>query len=177
MVEHMYAEEMMELDGRSNSPTTGHHLHSNDRNPKPNSTLERKPLPVQLLDDAESLSSIINSSHHDDQNHSFGSRTLLQQSRQQISGVENFGVVDFDFSSGSYAGDNLRSSVSLTLGLQQQSKGGMSSSFSAASQQSLLFARQQHAGHGQQVGFSMADGKEGQPLPYRNLMGIQMLHD
>ncbi|RZR72425.1 hypothetical protein BHM03_00013360 [Ensete ventricosum] len=163
MVEHMYAEEMMELDGRSNSPTTGHHLHSNDRNPKPNSTLERKPLPVQLLDDAESLSSIINSSHHDDQNHSFGSRTLLQQSRQQISGVENFGVVDFDFSSGSYAGDNLRSSVSLTLGLQQQSKGGMSSSFSAASQQSLLFARQ-HAGHGQQVGFSMADGKEGQPF-------------
>ncbi|XP_009396189.2 homeobox protein BEL1 homolog [Musa acuminata AAA Group] len=181
MVEDMYAEETMELDGHSNSPTTGHQ-HSNNQNPKPNSTLERKPLPVQRLDDSESLSSLINSSHHDDQNHSFSSKTLLRQSQQQhqhhqqITGAENFSVVDFDFSSGSYASDNLRSSVSLTLGLQQQSKGGMSSTFSAASQQPLLFARQ-HAGHGQYVGFSMVDGEEDQPLPYRNLMGIQMLHD
>ncbi|URD97098.1 POX [Musa troglodytarum] len=181
MVEDMYAEEMMELDDHSNSPTTGHQ-HSNNQNPKPNSTLEQKPLPVQFLDDSESLSSIISSSHHDDQNHSFSSKALLQQSQQQhqhqkqITGAENFSVVDFDFSSGSYASDNLRSSVSLTLGLQQQSKGGMSSSFSAASQQSHLFARQ-HAGHGQHVGFSMVDGEEGQPLPSRNLMGIQMLHD
>ncbi|XP_065000996.1 homeobox protein BEL1 homolog isoform X2 [Musa acuminata AAA Group] len=181
MVEDMYAEETMELDDHSNSPTTGHQ-HSNSQNPKPNSTLERKPLPVQLLDDSESLSSLINSSHHGDQNHSFSSKTLLRQSQQQhqhhqqITGAENFSVVDFDFSSGSYASDNLRSSVSLTLGLQQQSKGGMSSTFSAASQQPLLFARQ-HAGHGQYVGFSMVDGEEDQPLPYRNLMGIQMLHD
>ncbi|RRT76871.1 hypothetical protein B296_00027024 [Ensete ventricosum] len=150
MVEEMYSEEMKELDAKS------------DQNPNPNSalSLDQKP----FLNDSESLSSIINSSRH-------GVHQPQQQYQQQrVSGADHFGVVDLDvFSSYSnYASDDLRRSVSLTLGLQQHSGGGMSLSFSAASQQPLH--------RGQQGELSMLDG-EAHGVPRRSLMGTQLLHD
>ncbi|XP_065014152.1 homeobox protein BEL1 homolog [Musa acuminata AAA Group] len=146
MVEEMYSEEMKELDAKSN------------QNPNPNSALSLVHKP--FLNDSESLSSIINSSHHG----------VHQPQQQRVSGADHFGVVDYDvFSSyGNFASDDLRRSVSLTLGLQQHNGGGMSLSFSAASQQPLH--------HGRQGELSMLDG-EAQGVPRRNLMGTQLLHD
>lgn len=148
MVEEMYMEELKEDDKLSdtnpNNPSSSQ-LHAE----------EQKPMPGLLLNDSDSLSSIINSHHN--------------SSRPQDSSNPNFGVVDMDFSS--YNGRG----VSLTLGLQQQERAGMSLSFSPASQQSLLFSRE-HIEDDQPVQFSMLD-EEGQNLPYRNLMGAQLLHD
>ncbi|CAL9072282.1 unnamed protein product [Musa acuminata var. zebrina] len=146
MVEEMYSEEMKELDAKSN------------QNPNPNSALSLVHKP--FLNDSESLSSIINSSHHG----------VHQPQQQRVSGADHFGVVDYNvFSSyGNFASDDLRRSVSLTLGLQQHNGGGMSLSFSAASQQPLH--------HGRQGELSMLDG-EAQGVPRRTLMGTQLLHD
>lgn len=75
--------------------------------------------------------------------------------------------------------------VSLTLGLQQHAtaggngNGGVSIAFSpvaAAAQNSLFFTRDNHMEECQPVQYSLLDG-ETQNLPYRNLMGAQLLHD
>ncbi|CAI0417183.1 unnamed protein product [Linum tenue] len=71
--------------------------------------------------------------------------------------------------------------VSLTLGLQQHGGnnnggGGVSLAFSPATQGSLFFPRDQME-ECQQVQYSLLDGDQGQNLPYRNLMGAQLLHD
>ncbi|XP_062074398.1 homeobox protein BEL1 homolog isoform X2 [Humulus lupulus] len=74
--------------------------------------------------------------------------------------------------------------VSLTLGLQQHaggggvSHGGVNLAFShPASQSSLFYSRDHHMDECQPaVQYSLLDG-EGQNLPYRNLMGAQLLHD
>lgn len=68
----------------------------------------------------------------------------------------SFGAVDLDFSY-NHGGNG----VSLTLGLQQQS---------------LLFSRE-HIDDDRPVQFSMLGEDQGQSLPYRNLMGAQLLHD
>ncbi|WOL00006.1 hypothetical protein Cni_G08717 [Canna indica] len=152
MVEEMYAEETKELD---DDHSNQHQYINSNPNPNPTEGLDQKPMPVQL-NVSESLSSIINSSQH---------------------GGESVGGVDFDFSTySSLAGDSLRrSSVSLTLGLQQHSRGGMSLSLTPASQHSILFPKE-HINRGEQVGFSIFAG-ERQAFSLKNLMGTQLLHD
>jgi hypothetical protein len=51
----------------------------------------------------------------------------------------------------------------------------VSLAFSPASQSSLFYPRD-HTEDCQPVQYSLLDG-EGQNLPYRNLMGAQLLHD
>ena len=101
--------------------------------------------------------------------------------------IDTFGAIDLDFSSYNHhrssvpypnenvhqnfatgtgigtGGGNGGGGVSLTLGLQQH--GG-----------SLFYPRDSDMDDCQPVQFSLLDG-EGQNLPYRNLMGAQLLHD
>ncbi|XP_058085070.1 homeobox protein BEL1 homolog [Magnolia sinica] len=204
MVEEMYLEEAKEQDDdnsssknknnndHNNMPSDGSisQLQDNTRlshNPNPNPTnMDQKPSPDHLLRDSESLSSIINGSDKRDP-----SDLKEKHPHHQFSRADNFGVVDLDFSSYSHAAastvtyansdcthPNFGSSggVSLTLGLQQHSGGGVSLSFSpSASQHSLFFSRQQMEDC-QPIPYSILDG-EAQNLPYRNLMGAQLLHD
>ncbi|PON42600.1 Knotted like homeodomain transcription factor [Parasponia andersonii] len=90
---------------------------------------------------------------------------------------QNNGNHQAGFSSGGGGG------VSLTLGLQQHagggSHGGVSLAFSPASQSSLFYTRDHIDDQSQPaaaVQYSLLDG-EAQNLPYRNLMGAQLLHD
>lgn len=146
--------------------------------------------------DLERLSSIItspdNSDHHppskslqnnnpQNQQHD---HSVLQHGFGQVG--DAFGAMELDFSylageAASY-GDNQNtnhfsgSGVSLTLGLQQQGGSGkVSLAFTPASQSSLFYPRD-HIEECQPIQHSLLDG-EGQNLPYRNLMGAQLLHD
>ncbi|XP_008796900.2 homeobox protein BEL1 homolog [Phoenix dactylifera] len=175
MVEEMYMEETKEQNSQSSNATTGQ---QDDANPNPNLNpgLDQKPAPVQLLNDSDSLSSIINSSHHSDQKNTMNAKASRDHNPQhQVPRAESFGVSNLDFSYSGCGSRNLGSGVSLTLGLQQHSGGGMSLSFSPSSQHSLLFSGE-HVDDGQQVQFAILDG-EAQTVPYRNMMGAQLLHD
>ena len=66
--------------------------------------------------------------------------------------------------------------VSLTLGLQQHGASGVSLAFPPPSQASLFYPRDQMEDCQPVVQYSLLDG-EAQNLPYRNLMGAQLLHD
>ncbi|KAG6579524.1 Homeobox protein BEL1-like protein, partial [Cucurbita argyrosperma subsp. sororia] len=129
---------------------------------------------------------------HNNYNHNFG----------RIA-TDSFGMVELDFSSynhdsggvSSYLNNNNNqhfnngstSSVSLTLGLQQHATSGRSISegvsiaFSppaaAAATQSSIFFTRDHIEECQPVQYSLLDGETTQNLPYRNLMGAQLLHD
>lgn len=160
---------------------------------------EHKPAIGQLVRiDSECLSSIITSpdkgDHHppsrtgqssdprNQQDHS-----ILQHGFGQVG--DSFGAMELDFASynhhlvggsAAYSDQNTnhfgRGGVSLTLGLQQHGgSGGVSLAFTAASQSSLFYPRD-HIEECQPVQHSLLDG-EGQNLPYRNLMGAQLLHD
>ncbi|OVA11964.1 POX domain [Macleaya cordata] len=164
------------------------------------SSEDQKPTPDQLVrGDSESLSSIINIIpekthdtengrnnhqlyHHYQQQQQQEQQQLHQHRRMQLGSRvpnENFGVVDLDFASYNNEGvnqNNLGNGVSLTLGLQQHGGNGMSLSFSPVSQHSLFFPRDHIGDCDEQVQYSLLDG-EAQNLPYRNLMGAQLLHD
>ncbi|KAJ0964303.1 hypothetical protein J5N97_029425 [Dioscorea zingiberensis] len=167
MVEEMYLEEVKEQENQSSNQSLGNEDTATNPNPNPNPNQlmmqceDQKP----LINDSDSLSSIINSSH--------------QKNHHPIPATtDNFGVVDLDFSSYNECAGSHQSfgnGVSLTLGLQQHTGGGMSLSFSPASQHSLFFSRD-NIEDCQPVQFSILDG-EAQNLPYRNLMGAQLLHD
>lgn len=192
MVEEMYLEETKERDNNmaSSDGVTDLDENINGRpNQNPSST-DQKPTPDQLVRiDSECLSSIISNPDKNDTNKSiktFQSHHL--QPQQQNFG--NFGAMELDFSSYnhhtaagvSYANDSVNNQnfnggggVSLTLGLQQHGGSGVSLAFSPGSQSSLFYPRD-HIEDCQQVQYSLLDG-EGQNLPYRNLMGAQLLHD
>ncbi|KAK8958070.1 hypothetical protein KSP39_PZI000891 [Platanthera zijinensis] len=170
MIEEMYTEEIKEHEFQ---PAGAQH---DDRNSDPSCSRdaaaaaaeETKPLPAEHLTEPDSLSSIIN--HHSE------SRTHRPD---QLHRAENFGMADIDFSSydgcsrQSYSAGN---GVSLTLGLQHHNNaGGMGFSLSPANPQPLFYPRGQME-ECQPVQFSILDG-EVQTLPYRNLMGAQLLHD
>lgn len=180
MVEEMYLEETKEQDNihQSSQGTATAEFESNENNSRPNSLLQpnrntnpsssnhhldQKPFSAgQLHMDSDSLTSIFNN---------------RPDRRQQVPRAENFGVVELDFSSYNEcsSNQNFGNGVSLTLGLQQHSGEGMSLPFSPTSQQSIFFSREQMEDC-EPVQFSILDG-EGQNLPYRNLMGAQLLHD
>ncbi|XP_065858338.1 homeobox protein BEL1 homolog [Euphorbia lathyris] len=183
MIEEMYTEEAKDQehnnmtagassDGMTDLEDTINHMNT--------TTSDQKPTADQLLRiDSECLSSIISS--NPDKNDT-----------SKIFGSAAFGAVELDFSSYnhhtgtggvSYAthhnhhnhGGFNGGGVSLTLGLQQHGESGVSLAFSPASQSSLFYPRD-HIDECQAVQYSILDG-EAQNLPYRNLMGAQLLHD
>ncbi|WOL05739.1 hypothetical protein Cni_G14470 [Canna indica] len=108
---------------------------------------------------------------------------ISKNSQNPNAGAENFGAIDLDFAS--YNNQNFGSGVSLTLGLQQHNGGGGSGvnlSFSPPAVQptptpsTLFFAREgMEECHPSQ--FSLLDGEAQINVPYRNLMGAQLLRD
>ncbi|KAL5995094.1 hypothetical protein ACLOJK_025152 [Asimina triloba] len=153
------------------------------------SSVDQKPSPDHLLRDSESLSSIINGSSDKRDQSKQKDKHDAAADHLQFGRPENFGVVDLDFSPynsqaagastvtytnsdgsapnfGSRSGGGGGSAgVSLTLGLQQHTGGGMSLSFSpAATQHSIFFSRQQHMDDCQPITYSILDG-ESQNLP------------
>ncbi|CAK7335589.1 unnamed protein product [Dovyalis caffra] len=191
MVEEMYLEETKEQDNNIASSDGVPDLDENI-NGRPNqnpSSTDQKPTPDQLIRiDSECLSSIISNADKNGTNKSTKTfQTHHLQHHQQNFG--NFGAMELDFSSYnhhtaagvSYANDSANNQnfsgggVSLTLGLQQHGGSGVSLAFSPASQSSLFYPRD-HIEDCQPVQYSILDG-EAQNLPYRNLMGAQLLHD
>ncbi|XVE57934.1 hypothetical protein DITRI_Ditri04bG0129300 [Diplodiscus trichospermus] len=188
MVEEMYLEETKEHENNialSDGVTDGD---DNGGRPTQNIPLsDQKPTADQLLRvDSECLSSIITNA---DKNDPKTAKTLQSQHlHHQQQNFGTYGAMELDFSSYShhtaggvsYGSENANQSfnaggVSLTLGLQQHGGSGVSLAFSPASQSSLFYPRD-HIEDCQPVQYSLLDG-EGQHLPYRNLMGAQLLHD
>ncbi|XWS49988.1 hypothetical protein CRYUN_Cryun12cG0049800 [Craigia yunnanensis] len=188
MVEEMYMEETKEHENNmafSDGVTDG-----DDNGGRPNQNIpltDQKPTSDQLVRvDSECLSSII---INPDKNDEKCAKTFQNQQLLQQQSFGAYGVMELDFSSYghhtaggvSYGSDhNANQSfngggVSLTLGLQQHGGSGVSLAFSSASQSSLFYPRD-YIGDFQPVQYSLLDG-EGQHLPYRNLMGSQLLHD
>lgn len=200
MVEEMYMEETK--DQQDNNLTSSDGVTDLEDNiGRRNQTgrldqADHKPTQDQLVRiDSECLSSIVNANQ--DKNGS-KTTTILRNDHHQMYQQHGFGRVtaetegamELDFSSYnnhhsagavSYANNNANQSfngggVSLTLGLMQQHGGtGVSLAFSPASQSSLFYARDPSE-ECQTVQYSFLDS-EGQNLPYRNLMGAQLLHD
>ncbi|KAL0408162.1 UNVERIFIED_CONTAM: Homeobox protein BEL1 [Sesamum radiatum] len=193
MVEEMYledlkeGEDMRELDG--GAAAANHHENGN-QNPAPG-TEDQKPTQDQLIRiDSDYLSSIINTPGKNDPkapDKSLGSDHQQHHEESSFSRVgDEYGTsMQFDFSSYSqqtsgsavfYGGGG---GVSLTLGLQQNgASGGVSLAFSPATQSSLFYPRSSDNMEDCQTvhQYSLLDS-EHQNLPYRNLMGAQLLHD
>ncbi|KAL1225596.1 putative homeobox BEL1 [Cardamine amara subsp. amara] len=134
--------------------------------------VETKPEPNQIIRvEPESLSSIV---------------TKTGQKNNSNQGTASFGST-FDFSlygnqAVTYAGEGgTRGDVSLTLGLQRNDgNGGVSLALSPVTAQGgPLYYSRDHMEEGTvQYSASMLDGGDQvQNLPYRNLMGAQLLHD
>ncbi|KAG4171777.1 hypothetical protein ERO13_A12G234500v2 [Gossypium hirsutum] len=200
MVEEMYLEETKEhennMDSSDNGGTDGGD--DNNNNGRLNIPLaDQKPTPDQLVRvDSECLSSIITTNPEKNDGKS-GTKTLENQHlhhhhhhhhQQQSFGTYGATAMELDFASygdhtagGGVPYHNANQSfnggggVSLTLGLQQHGGSGVSLAFSPATQTSLFYPRD-HIEDCQPVQYSLLDN-EGQHLPYRNLMGAQLLHD
>uniref|UniRef100_A0A1J3GBN2 Homeobox protein BEL1-like protein n=1 Tax=Noccaea caerulescens TaxID=107243 RepID=A0A1J3GBN2_NOCCA len=123
--------------------------------------IETKPDPSQIIRvEPESLSSIV-------------TKTGLKDNNAN-QGAASFGST-FDFSlygnqAVTYAGEGGTRDVSLTLGLQN---GGVSLALSPVTAQGGPL----YYGRDHMEGSVMLDGDQAQNLPYRNLMGAQLLHD
>nr|KYP67301.1 Homeobox protein BEL1 isogeny [Cajanus cajan] len=130
---------------------------------------DQKPSLIRI--DSECASSIVNNHTPDNKNdpkECFGSVELDFSSYTHHSS----GMVSYD-QNGTNNNNNVnKSGVSLTLGLQQH---GVSLAFPPATQSSLYYPRDQIEDC-QPVQYSLLDA-EPQNLPYRNLMGAQLLHD
>lgn len=172
------------------------------QNPPPSSrTEDQKPTPDRLIRiDSECPSSCIINNHNTDNRNeptkNNNTKTLhnhhLVNPQDQCLGrvTDTFGSMELDFSSYTHHSSGMVSytsndqngnhsfnggGVSLTLGLQQHGGSGVSLAFPPATQGSLFYPRDQIEDC-QTVQYSLLDG-EGQNLPYRNLMGAQLLHD
>nr|GMC78767.1 homeobox protein BEL1 homolog [Ipomoea batatas] len=160
MVEEMYLEEVKEQDNNILGSSEGARAAAVDGRER----LDKKPNIVRL--DSECISSLINIPAKGGDHHQFG-------------------AVELDFSPYTAAGAvgyrpgerKTGGGVSLTLGLQQHGgSGGIGLGFSPASHQNSLFYPRDQIGDCPPVQYSLLDG-EAQNLPYRNLMGSQLLHD
>ncbi|TYI34765.1 hypothetical protein ES332_A03G032300v1 [Gossypium tomentosum] len=175
MVEEMYLEETKEHENNNMaSPNGATNTNQNDQ----------KPTPDQLVRvDSECLSSIVTNL---DKNDPKSAKTIeTHQSlhhhhhHHQQQSFATYGAMELDFSSYNHhqAAASNGGGVSLTLGLQQHGgNNGVSLAFSPTSQSSLFYPRSDQIEDCQPVQYSLLDG-EGQHLPYRNLMGAQLLHD
>ncbi|KAI4315450.1 hypothetical protein L6164_028258 [Bauhinia variegata] len=193
MVEEMYLEEVKERE--NNMDSSKGVTDPQEDNPSLNRPEDEKPTPGRLVRiDSECVSSIVNNSSevHKDDPFAKSSKTLqnhhhIQQDQCMGRVTDTFGSMELDFSSYttanhhsagmvSYANDNFNAGgVSLTLGLQQHGGNGVSLAFPPPTHGSLFYPREQMEDC-QPVQYSLLDG-EGQNLPYRNLMGAQLLHD
>ncbi|CAI9288840.1 unnamed protein product [Lactuca saligna] len=188
MVEEMYMEET-----RTNQETMEGTSDGFNQNPQ----MDQKPTADELVRiDSECLSSIIN--HPEKMDH-HRPKAIDHDFHHSFPRVTNsFGAVELDFSSynshqnigGGGGGGGSGGGVSLTLGLQQHDGdaggdgdrgggGGVSLAFPPTSQGSLFYHRDHHIEDCQtEVQYSsLLEGDQGQNLPYRNLMGAQLLHD
>ncbi|KAK6947817.1 POX domain, partial [Dillenia turbinata] len=190
MVEEMYLEETKETDNMTTTTSDG--VNPSSLKDNVGRDEEQKPTADQLVRiDSECLSSIINNPEKSDTKAT--SKTMQAHLHHQSFGrvaADAFGAMELDFTSYnhhsaagggmSYASEghahqNFGGNVSLTLGLQQHGGSGVSLAFSPASHNSLFFTRD-HIEDCQPVQYSLLDS-EAQNLPYRNLMGAQLLHD
>ncbi|KAL9253528.1 Homeobox protein BEL1-like protein [Drosera capensis] len=189
MVEEMYLEEAKEeIDKMGSSSNAAQGSDENGRSQPPHLNQqgqEQKPTPDQLLRvDTDCLSSIISNSdkNRDKNGKNTAFNTLLHHQQQQQQGfgrVDSFGPIDMDFSSynqNTHPAFGAGGGVSLTLGLQQNAGNGVSLAFSSAAHNSLFYGRDPIEDD-QPVEYSLLDGDQGPNLPYRNLMGAQLLHD
>ncbi|XP_039046674.1 homeobox protein BEL1 homolog [Hibiscus syriacus] len=194
MVEEMYLEETKEHENNMASSDNVAADGDDDNGWLIIPPADQKPTPDQLVRvDSECLSSII--TNHD-KNYPRSVKTLENQNlyhyqqQQQQQSLGPYGAMEWDFASygqhsacrvpfqnpnQSFNGGGGGGGVSLTLGLQQHGGSGVSLALSSASQTSLFYPRDQIEDI-QPVQYSLVDG-EGQHLPYRNLMGAQLLHD
>lgn len=185
MVEEMYVEETKEHGDNSPDDNGVQNLdHDNNAdhliNDMNQHSEDHKPTQDQLVRiDSECLSSIINHPEKNENKH-FQNHLHQQHPQHHTFGriSDTFGAVELDFASynqqNNFAGGG-GGGVSLTLGLQQH--GGLA--FSPTSQSSLYYPREQIENcQNVQVQYSsLLDAGEAQNLPYRNLMGAQLLHD
>ncbi|KAG4134100.1 hypothetical protein ERO13_D08G136100v2 [Gossypium hirsutum] len=199
MVEEIYMEETEEHENNMASSDAVTTIDGDDNIGRPNPNIlltDQKPTPDQLVRiDSECLSSIV--SNDPEKNDAKSAKTLqnqhLHQHHYQKQSFETSGIMELDFSSyshhhtsggASYNGSDYNAnqscfngggSVSLTLGLQQHGGTGVSLAFSPAAQSSIFYPRD-HIEDCQPVQYSLLDG-EAQHLPYRSLIGAQLLHD
>ncbi|KAL2348023.1 hypothetical protein Fmac_002023 [Flemingia macrophylla] len=172
MVEEMYLEEVKDHENsEGGTDPDNNDMNPNVQNPPPPSSRSEDQKPSLNRIDSECASSIINNQTPDNKNDPKGQEQC-------------FGSVELDFSSYTHHSSGMashnqngnsnvnQSGVSLTLGLQQH---GVSLGFPAATQNSLYYPRDQIEDC-QPVQYSLLDA-EPQNLPYRNLMGAQLLHD
>lgn len=184
MVEEMYVEETKASQETMESTSDGFN---------PNSQIDQKPTIDELVRiDSECLSSIIN--HPEKMDHISHSKTPdhrdFHHDYPRI--TSSFGAVELDFSTynnHSFGGGDGSGGVSLTLGLQQHGgKGagdggvgadaGVSLAFSSTSQSALFYPRDNNDDCQPSVQYSsILEGDQVQNLPYKNLMGAQLLHD
>lgn len=195
MVEEMYLEEEKEqqrntttLEGGGGGNNINHedeNLNNVLQNQSPTQPHEdQKPRLVRI--DSECVSSIINNNH--DHNKNEANKNLNHH--HQLA-ADAFGSVDIDFSSYNthHSSDHMVAAytsnegfhhggggggVSLTLGLQQHGGNGVSLAFPSTSQGPMFYTREQID---EPVQYSLLDGEGTNIMPYRNLMGTQLLHD
>ncbi|XP_019170000.1 PREDICTED: homeobox protein BEL1 homolog [Ipomoea nil] len=164
MVEEMYLEEVKEQDNIMGSSDGSRAAVDGGSGRE---RLDKKPNVVRL--DSECISSLINiPAKAGGDHHQFGAVELDFSPYTHNSG----GAVGYRPGERKTGGGG---GVSLTLGLQQHGGSGIGLAFSPTSQNSLFYPRDQ-IGDCPPVQYSLLDG-EGQNLPYRNLMGSQLLHD
>ncbi|CAN4077686.1 unnamed protein product [Withania somnifera] len=159
MVEEMYLEETKEeenLGSPDGSKALDDMNGTNQNNPQSHIDQDQKPSLVRI--DSECISSIINHPHEkNDTNKNCLQRDDQVQNYGVRGGDQSFGAIELDFSA--YGGDHGGiSNKNLGLG------GDTSSKFT-------FYPRDD------QVQYSSLLDSENQNLPYRNLMGAQLLHD
>ncbi|KAJ0913902.1 putative transcription factor Homeodomain-TALE-BEL family [Helianthus annuus] len=179
MVEEMYMEETKDNEHENNEGVTDRFNAATDENTTI-TKVEQKPTVDQLIRrDSDCLSSIIN--HHDHNTTKTLDRTF-HQSFPRVS-ADSFGAVELDFSAynhnfgGNGAGGG--GGVSLNLGLQQHASGGGGGGGGEGGGGVSLYYPRDHMEDCQTAVqySSLLEGDQGQNLPYRNLMGAQLLHD
>ncbi|XP_058732050.1 homeobox protein BEL1 homolog [Vicia villosa] len=191
MVEEMYLEEEKEQQRNTTTSEGGNNLNHEEENlnvlqdqsPTQHPHEDQKPRLLRI--DSECVSSIINNDHKNEANKN------LHHHHDQLA-VDAFGSVDIDFSSynrhhssdhmvGAYPSESFHhggggggGGVSLTLGLQQHGGNGVSLAFPSTNQSPMFYTRDQIE---EPVQYSLLDGEGTNIMPYRNLMGTQLLHD
>ncbi|KAH6761047.1 hypothetical protein C2S51_017996 [Perilla frutescens var. frutescens] len=161
MVEEMYVEEQKESGGGGDENDV--RLRDQNQNQNPSRNEDQKPTHDQLVRiDSECLSSIINNRDNKNDDAAKKTRTALQNDsfgRAVGDHSHSYGAMELDFGGGASHGEG----------------GGVSLAFSAPSQSSLFYGRDQMEDC-QTVQYSLLES-ENQTLQYRNLMGAQLLHD
>ncbi|KAK9076670.1 hypothetical protein SSX86_005004 [Deinandra increscens subsp. villosa] len=181
MVEEMYVEETKDndqenIEHQDVSDRFNAAIDENTMIPK----TEQKPSVDQLIRrDSDCLSSIIN---HHDQHTTKTNDLAFHQSFPRVS-ADSFGAVELDFSAYNHnfggGGEGDGGGVSLNLGLQQHAGGG-SGGNGGGGGVSLYYPRDHMVEDCQtalQYSSVLEGDHQGQNLPYRNLMGAQLLHD